>query len=214
MPPARLADSRRMRRSPPSLHQWIPANHLKAGEHLQTPNGTLATADGGTTPKQHDGWMWDLTVPGNNDHDFYVEAADVLVLVHNSCGPELLNGSGPVPGVIEVSGRAKSIGAFKNYFPKTGIEYVFDPETGAMAIGEPADYLDFRGSPHQQLARSIGANPNTVLGGMMRRLPDGTFDFDGNSGHYGERWTPGLRTQFSQFLDQHGIPYTYTPWSG
>ena len=29
------------------------------------------------------GWMWDLTVPGNNDHDFYVEAEDVGILVHN-----------------------------------------------------------------------------------------------------------------------------------
>jgi hypothetical protein len=41
------------------------------GEHLKTPDGSLAVADGGTTPKVHDGWMWDLTVPGNNDHDFY-----------------------------------------------------------------------------------------------------------------------------------------------
>jgi hypothetical protein len=32
-------------------------------EHLLTANGTVATADGGTTPKQHDGWMSDLTVP-------------------------------------------------------------------------------------------------------------------------------------------------------
>jgi hypothetical protein len=36
--------------------------------------------------------MWDLTVPGNNDHDFYAlpaQAGDVPVLVHNNtlgCG--------------------------------------------------------------------------------------------------------------------------------
>ena len=32
--------------------------------------------------------MWDLTVPGNNDHDFYIVAvtADTSVLVHNSGG--------------------------------------------------------------------------------------------------------------------------------
>jgi hypothetical protein len=58
----------------PSLKQWIPAKHLKKGEHLKTPDGSLAVADGGTTPKVHDSWMWDLTVPGNNDHDFYVLA--------------------------------------------------------------------------------------------------------------------------------------------
>jgi hypothetical protein len=52
------------------------------------------TAEGGTTPKRHDGWMRDLTV--QDDHDFYVEPAvalppvragqaEVAVLVHN-CG--------------------------------------------------------------------------------------------------------------------------------
>jgi hypothetical protein len=30
--------------------------------------------------------MWDLTVPGNNDHDFYVVAGDTPVFVHNSGG--------------------------------------------------------------------------------------------------------------------------------
>jgi hypothetical protein len=29
--------------------------------------------------------MWDLTVPGNNDYDFYVAVAATAVLVHN-CG--------------------------------------------------------------------------------------------------------------------------------
>ena len=85
----------------PYLHYWVPANKLSKGERLKTPDGTVATADGGTTPKVHDGWMWDLTVPGNNDHDFYVlpspggragsqhayhvVAGGTPVLVHN-CG--------------------------------------------------------------------------------------------------------------------------------
>jgi hypothetical protein len=31
--------------------------------------------------------MWDLTVPGNNDHDFYIQANDTAILVHNAgCG--------------------------------------------------------------------------------------------------------------------------------
>jgi hypothetical protein len=61
------------------------------------------TVVGGTRPKQHDGWMWDLTVPGNNDHDFYVLTAvdtgvkplnPIAVLVHNSdCGPRFAVGS-------------------------------------------------------------------------------------------------------------------------
>jgi hypothetical protein len=128
----------------------------------------------------------------------------------------LLSGSGPVPGVIEVSGRAKSAAAFLNYFPKGGgVEYVFDPETNTLATGKPASYLKLVGSPHQQLSRAIGANESTVLGGTMQHMPDGTFGFTENSGHYGERWTPELRNQFEQFLADNGIQqYQYTPWGG
>ena len=49
----------------------------------------IAVADGGTTPKVHDGWMWDLTVPGNNDHDFYIKTAVTAVLVHNCSKPRV-----------------------------------------------------------------------------------------------------------------------------
>jgi hypothetical protein len=61
-----------VRRSPPYQHQWIESNKISKGERLKTANGTIAVVVGGTTPKRRDGWMWDLTVPGNNDHDFYV----------------------------------------------------------------------------------------------------------------------------------------------
>ena len=71
----------------PSL---VPASNLKPGEHLKTPDdGASVTVVGGTIPKQHDGWMWDLTVPGNNDHDFYVVAGvAAAILVHNVDDPE------------------------------------------------------------------------------------------------------------------------------
>jgi hypothetical protein len=62
----------------------VAAAKLKKGEHLKTANGTVAIADGGTTPKVHDGWMWDLTIPGNYDHDFYVVAESTSMLVHNN----------------------------------------------------------------------------------------------------------------------------------
>lgn len=79
----------------PCLNYWVPASKLKKGEHLQTADGVIAVADGGTTPKVHTGDMRDLTVPGNNDHDFYVVvvssqdaqanqgAASASILVHN-----------------------------------------------------------------------------------------------------------------------------------
>jgi len=70
----------------PYHHYWISANKLSKNEHLKSANGAVAVVVGGTTPKQRDGWMWDLTVPGNNDHDFYVVTGDTPVLVHNSGG--------------------------------------------------------------------------------------------------------------------------------
>jgi hypothetical protein len=55
--------------------------------HLKTPDGQSAVVVGGSVPAVHDGWMWDLTVPGDNDHDFYVAVAATAVLVHNSDCP-------------------------------------------------------------------------------------------------------------------------------
>ena len=93
------------------LHYWVSANKISKGERLKTADGTTATAIGGTIPVQHDGWMWDLTVPGNNDHDFYVASASsnqnnnrlpyygsvgiTFVLVHNEDG--CLPGPGDIP---------------------------------------------------------------------------------------------------------------------
>ena len=59
----------------PAARRWVKAASLRVGEPLQTPDGRVVTAAGGSTPKDHAGWMWDLTVPGNDDHDFYVMAA-------------------------------------------------------------------------------------------------------------------------------------------
>jgi hypothetical protein len=63
--------------------QWIKAGALRYSTQLRTPSGDDTTVLGGWAPRQRDGWMWDLTVPGNNDHDFYVDTAAADVLVHN-----------------------------------------------------------------------------------------------------------------------------------
>jgi len=57
--------------------------------HLKTPDGQAAVVVGGSAPAVRDGWMWDLTVPGNNDHDFYVSVAATAVLVHNDSCPSI-----------------------------------------------------------------------------------------------------------------------------
>jgi Pretoxin HINT domain len=53
--------------------RWAKAASLKYGTYLRTPDGGTAVVAGGYVPRQRSGWMWDLTVPGNNDHDFYID---------------------------------------------------------------------------------------------------------------------------------------------
>ena len=75
---------------------WIKAGSLRKGDPLRAPGGAVAYAEGGFVPADHQGWMWDITVSGNDDHDFYilpgqevgksgyyVEATSTPVLVHN-----------------------------------------------------------------------------------------------------------------------------------
>ena len=50
--------------------RWVKAGSLKHGTHLRTASGGTATVLGGWTLKETADWMWDLTIPGNNDHDF------------------------------------------------------------------------------------------------------------------------------------------------
>ena len=62
-------------------------------------------ADGGTTPKVHDGWMWDLTVPGNNDHDFYVLPAQATVAL-TGMAPILVHNCGKNQGIYEFADQS------------------------------------------------------------------------------------------------------------
>lgn len=66
--------------------RWVKAGVLRYGDHLRTSGGGYATVTGGWTPEDTYGWMWDLTIPGNSDHDFYIAAGDATVLVHNDNG--------------------------------------------------------------------------------------------------------------------------------
>jgi hypothetical protein len=59
----------------------VKAAALRNGTHLRTPDGAAATVIGGSIPRHHTGWMWDLTIP--TDHDFYIQTAATAILVHN-----------------------------------------------------------------------------------------------------------------------------------
>jgi hypothetical protein len=66
-------------------HTWVKARALHRGDSLQAPVSTTTTVVGGSDARHASGWMWDLSVPGGGDHDFYVQTVNAAVLVHN-CG--------------------------------------------------------------------------------------------------------------------------------
>jgi Pretoxin HINT domain len=75
----------------PTTRQWVRAAALGHGSSLRTPAGPTAIVLSGRAPANTNGWMWDLSVPGNGDHDFYIDVANTAVLVHN-CEPGEING--------------------------------------------------------------------------------------------------------------------------
>lgn len=117
-------------------------------------------------------------------------------------------GSGPVAGVIEVSYRVKSIKAFINYYPHTySVEFIFDPNQNIFIVGKPKNpsAVGLTGSPHQQLARCIGADELVVLGGMFKREPNGSIITNEASGHFWKNWTPFMREHFVHEMNRIGI---------
>jgi hypothetical protein len=81
-----LVKSSRSRNVPLLMRRATPASRGSkptGPQHRQQP---WPLGQGRHPPRQHDGWMWDLTIPGNNDHDFYIQAATSVILVHNCDG--------------------------------------------------------------------------------------------------------------------------------
>jgi hypothetical protein len=70
-----------------TTRQWVKAAALRHGTYLRTPSGASVTVLSGTVPADTSGWMWDLSVPGGNDHDFYIDLVHAAVLVHNCDDP-------------------------------------------------------------------------------------------------------------------------------
>lgn len=93
------------------------------------------------------------------------------------------------------------------------MEFIYDPTTNTFVAGRPARGL-FDGSPHEQLAQSIGAVDNpSLVGGTFQRGRTGEFFTTENSGHYGTNWTNPVRAQFEQWLNQRlGLPVIHERW--
>jgi Bacterial toxin 43 len=83
---------------------------------------------------------------------------------------DLLAGSGPVRGVLEVSSRVKSTGAFENLNPATPRNFVFDPENERLLVGGA-----MKDGGHWGLATSVGMNEDTVVAGELMRGPGGEY---------------------------------------
>jgi hypothetical protein len=117
--------------------RWVKAGTLRYGTHLRTPDGSdTATVVTGWIPKQRDGWMWDLTIPGNNDHDFYIDTTTADVLVHN-CPEDVQQIEEHVvprhtPGGVEAD-ASKSL-----FDPGTNLEELAEGSAGRIGFWQQA----------------------------------------------------------------------------
>lgn len=104
--------------------------------------------------------MWDLTVPGNNDHDFYVIAGYTPVLVHNSS----------CPTGFDYEGASQSgMRADKGGFTRAGREYAKHMGGSQLptVTGNPAAIS----SAGQDMLNSILTDP----GADYQPVPTGNF---------------------------------------
>lgn len=163
----------------PTTHTWITAGKLTVGEPLLTADATAATAAGGTTPPDSQGWMWDLTV--HTDHDFYVVAGDTPVLVHNA---------GPGCGVLP-AGYTPNV-------DEAGLNHSFDRHAAQWFGGQPtrtANMGEWQGLV-ERTARSSQVVPwssgSTQTYAYLSRI-DGkwfTAQFDRSSGNLVTAFVP------------------------
>ncbi len=135
--------------------------------HLKTPDGQPAIVVGGSVPAVHDGWMWDLTVPGNNDHDFYVSvgSGDVAasILVHNVGGICPTNGSRmSVNDALDTAEQYLGEG-YRESVPGSG-RYVSSDGTRVVRMGESDITGAHGGGPHMNFEELA---PNPMKPGKM-----------------------------------------------
>lgn len=121
------------------------------------------------------------------------------------------SGSGPTARVLGVNGNSVSVGALLNYYPRKGIEFVFDSKTGTFVVGKVRPGI-YSGSPHQQLAQSINASGDGIVGGTLTRRNGGPIITTENSGHYGKFWNSAIREAFQEAMNNYGLPIQHNTW--
>ena len=150
-------------------------------------------------PTNHDGWMWDLTVPGNNDHDFYVAAGDgeghatagfAPVLVHNGgggCGP-FVNGDIFLHSFSTGSGNLDVAAQVSHDGPKLHLDDLMIFPQGTQGLGRAAmgpEAISSLLSQVSDMARQQGFDKIIITctrflkGGALRRPGTMTIDLGG-----------------------------------
>lgn len=109
-------------------------------------------------------------------------------------------GSGPEKGIIGLNAQSKSNKALLNFYPRGGVEYIYDPTTKTFLVrGSDAQPM------HEYLANSINADKSRVVGGILQRDRNGNFYTNEASGHYWQNWTPAVRQDFVNTMKSYGI---------
>ena len=104
-------------------------------------------------------------------------------------------GSGPARGFIEISDAYSSILLATRCIAKTGVDFVFDPITRRMVIGN-----NFRG--HEGIADAMGLNNierERIVAGILFRDLAGRLSTNEASGHFYSQWNEASRALFLAF---------------
>jgi hypothetical protein len=102
------------------------------------------------------------------------------------------------PGVKVITSKTDLTEWVENLGSKGPSEWVWDPRSGRMAVGDPEILLKSVGeSPHEIPASSIDADTG-VVGGMIHRLQGNKLFLDRQTGHFYRNWKPHVLERFKQ----------------
>lgn len=114
-------------------------------------------------------------------------------------------GSGPASGFLEVSDAYSSSKAVQNFASPTATDFIYDSQSQRFVMGSGP-------FGHDSILDAAGITPSeTTVGGTIWR-ENGSLMTDEWSGHYGQNWTPAIRQEFQNFMQQNGVDITHTPW--
>jgi len=114
-------------------------------------------------------------------------------------------GSGPASGFLEVSDAYSSSKAVQNSASPTATDFIYDSQSQRFVMGSGP-------FGHDSILDATGITPSeTTVGGTIWR-ENGSLMTDEWSGHYGQNWTPAIRQEFQNFMQQNGVNITHTPW--